>query len=345
MRHSLDVDAVVVDGGLTGITAALLLKEAGCRVALVERGRVGGIDTGCTTAHLHRARGRREPDRSSVDAGTGPRAGRMGCRGGRPSIRSDEPSSVSTSTVTLRGFQDFFTPMLTLTKRRSQTTISESALKWRLPRALASTSASSARRRSSAMPAMRVEHQAKFHPRKYLRGLLTRLRHVGCEVFEESEAEIGDDDGVKVGSHMVRAPWVVVATHNPMQGHQNFLQASLLQTKLALYATCRSSAAAGTTPRTIRSSALLGYTVRITTCARQCGRRDVRHCRRRGSQDRSGRRSCAVLHRGEAWLTRLAPDARHRTLVRAGRRNADFLPIIGTVAERQFIATGLRGMV
>ena len=52
LDRSIDADVVIIGAGLTGITAALLLKEAGCRVALVERSRVGGIDTGCTTAHL-----------------------------------------------------------------------------------------------------------------------------------------------------------------------------------------------------------------------------------------------------------------------------------------------------
>ncbi len=52
LQRSLDADVVVIGGGLTGITSALLLGDAGCRVALVERGSVGGIDTGCTTAHL-----------------------------------------------------------------------------------------------------------------------------------------------------------------------------------------------------------------------------------------------------------------------------------------------------
>ena len=46
----------------------------------------------------------------------------------------------------------------------------------------------------------------------------------------------------------------------------------------------------------------------------------------------------------EAWLTRLAPDARV-TERWSGQvvETADFLPIIGTVAERQFIATGFAG--
>jgi hypothetical protein len=49
LRRSFCAD---VAAGLTGITTALLLRDTGYLVALMERGRVGGVDTGCTTAHL-----------------------------------------------------------------------------------------------------------------------------------------------------------------------------------------------------------------------------------------------------------------------------------------------------
>src|SRR6478672_3411168 len=52
LSHDLQVDAVIIGGGLTGITAAYLLKKAGAKVALLERNRCAGADTGHTTAHL-----------------------------------------------------------------------------------------------------------------------------------------------------------------------------------------------------------------------------------------------------------------------------------------------------
>src|SRR5687768_18433879 len=52
LANDLEVDVVVIGGGLTGITAAYLLKKAGAKVALVERDRCAAADTGHTTAHL-----------------------------------------------------------------------------------------------------------------------------------------------------------------------------------------------------------------------------------------------------------------------------------------------------
>src|SRR5438874_5869687 len=46
------VDVVVVGGGITGLTAAYLLTKAGKSVALLERERCAHVDTGHTSAHL-----------------------------------------------------------------------------------------------------------------------------------------------------------------------------------------------------------------------------------------------------------------------------------------------------
>jgi glycine/D-amino acid oxidase-like deaminating enzyme len=52
LDRDVHVDVAIVGGGITGITAAYLLKAAGRTVALLERHRMAGIDTGHTTAHL-----------------------------------------------------------------------------------------------------------------------------------------------------------------------------------------------------------------------------------------------------------------------------------------------------
>lgn len=52
LDREIQVDAAVVGGGITGLTAAYLLAKAGRSVALIERERCAQIDTGHTSAHL-----------------------------------------------------------------------------------------------------------------------------------------------------------------------------------------------------------------------------------------------------------------------------------------------------
>src|SRR5512132_4346265 len=52
LQRNISVDVLVIGAGVTGISAAYLLKKAGLSVALIERERVASLDTGHTTAHL-----------------------------------------------------------------------------------------------------------------------------------------------------------------------------------------------------------------------------------------------------------------------------------------------------
>jgi len=104
-------------------------------------------------------------------------------------------------------------------------------------------------------PGVRFANQAKFHPLKYLAGLLRKLPGAGCHVFEHTDvSEVTDDPlGVKANGHTVSCGYVVVATHVPVMGRAGLVSSSLLQTKLAPYSSyvIGAEAPAGTFPEAL----------------------------------------------------------------------------------------------
>ncbi|HEV3486311.1 MAG TPA: FAD-dependent oxidoreductase [Vicinamibacterales bacterium] len=55
LRGDLDVDVAIIGAGITGLTAALLLKERGRSVAVLEKETIAAGESGNTTAHLTEA--------------------------------------------------------------------------------------------------------------------------------------------------------------------------------------------------------------------------------------------------------------------------------------------------
>src|SRR5687768_18619496 len=53
LEGNIEVDVAIIGGGITGITAALQLTNAGKRVAILEARRVGGGTTGWSTGNLY----------------------------------------------------------------------------------------------------------------------------------------------------------------------------------------------------------------------------------------------------------------------------------------------------
>jgi glycine/D-amino acid oxidase-like deaminating enzyme/nitrite reductase/ring-hydroxylating ferredoxin subunit len=341
LHRSFDADVVVVGGGLTGITSALLLRDAGLRVALVERGKVGGIDTGCTTAHLT----------SVIDAHLDDLVATLG-RDHAQAVWDAGWAAIAQVETLVNRFQidcDFsWVPgYLHVDVEAAPDDKKKEGQRLRDQAALASDLEFDASFVDAApltgTAAMRVEHQAKFHPRKYLRAILSELRTNGADVFEDSNAEI-TPQGVHVGAHEIRAPWVVVATHNPLQGRQSTLQASVLQTGLALYTSY--VVRAQLSDRPALDEALFWDTHSPYRYLRIDRVGDKTFGIAGGADHKTGQvespdKCYAAV---EAWLKRVSPGARV-TEKWSGQviETPDMLPIIGTVAEKQFIATGFAG--
>ncbi|ATB31651.1 FAD-dependent oxidoreductase [Melittangium boletus] len=180
LSEDLEVDVVVVGGGLAGLTTALLLKEEGKRVAVVEMHRLSSGQTGQTTAHLTELL---DTPYDTLMSDFGEKGARLAAESVRASIEKVaglvERLGISCGFQRVPGY------------RYAETDDEVQALE---------REASAARRAglmcslTNEVPlpypvkrALRVEDQAWFHPREYLRAIAERIPGEGSHVFEETQ--------------------------------------------------------------------------------------------------------------------------------------------------------------
>ncbi len=229
LQKDLEVDVLVVGGGITGLTSAYLLAEEGLKVALLERDRLATHDSGHTTAHLtcvtdtrlHELAKNfgRDAARLAWDAGMtaidlieaivgkealecqfqrvpgylhAPRNG--GTRDERPSLRKDA------ALANELGFDATYveaTPLM-------------------------------------GQPGVRVADQALFHAGRYYAGLAQAMK---AQIFEQTEVEEFDAEKhvATANGRKIKYDRVILATHNPLMGESGMAGSALFQTKLMLY--------------------------------------------------------------------------------------------------------------
>jgi glycine/D-amino acid oxidase-like deaminating enzyme/nitrite reductase/ring-hydroxylating ferredoxin subunit len=338
-RH-IEVDVVVVGAGLTGITTAYLLKQAGQRVALLDRGSVASADTARTTSHLTYV--------------TDQRLYHLVDKFGKPAARAfweagvaaiDEIWRLTCETESPCDFRwvtgYLHEPPGTASPEETGRLQKDAALARELGFDVQYVENVPYARR----PGVQFRGQAKFHPRKYLASLVETIPGDGSHVFENTDFETVAEDpfSVKAKGHRIDCKRIVIATHNPLMGEKGVLTASLFQTKLALYTSYVLGARLppGTLPEALFWDTNDPYQyLRIDDGPDHqyaiFGGEDVKT-----GQERDAREPFAIL---EKALLRVLPDAVvDRRWMGQVIETADGLPFIGPNARHQFIATGFCG--
>ncbi len=340
LEEDIEVDVVVVGAGLTGITAAYLLRQSGVRVALIERGRVASGDTSRTTAHLTYVTDQRLSD---LVNGLGRGAARAFWEAGAAAIdqiwKIVEDNQIDCDFRWVPGY-------LHAPPRASH---SNGVEKLQADAELARDFGFDAQFMPEVplfgRPGVRFAQQAKFHPLKYLARLLRAIPGDGSFVFENTSCERVDEDPLVVhaNNHRIRCEYVFIATHNPIMGEKGVVGAALFQTKLALYTSYVLGARvpAGSAPE-----ALFWDTRDPYDYLRIEARPDHQYVIFGGEDVKTGQEKDAeqVFETLQGRLLELFPNAaiEHRWMGQVVETQ-DGLPYIGENATRQFIATGFCG--
>lgn len=223
LSADVEADVCVIGGGITGLTAALLLAREGRSVALIESRRLGAGVTGSTTAHLT----------SLVDVGYGTLAKSLGLGTARAVYSSTRAAieRVGSLVSELDARCDF--------ERLPGCFYAEPDGDARAVRASAEALRSADVNvaqllERSALPfatatALTIPDQATLHPLKYLAALARAAVAAGARVYEQTRAHhIHDGEPCVVETadgKKVRARHLFHATHTP-------LGVSLVQTEM-----------------------------------------------------------------------------------------------------------------
>jgi glycine/D-amino acid oxidase-like deaminating enzyme len=335
----LEVDVLIIGGGITGVTTAHLLSSEGYKVALVERHEIGGSDTGHTTAHLTYMTDTRLSKLISIcgeeHALNSWEAGRMAMEHIHR-VATGFPEEVGL--VEVPGYL-VASNGSDLQQERNQL-IDEARIASRLGfdvEFLEQTGPTKA-------PGIRFERQMKFHPVKYLQALVAQGVQQGVMFFEDTEINSFDaSQGAKANGRHIRYHNLIIATHMPIQGTRTQTAAAWFQTKLASYSTY---AIAARIPTGSLEEMIWSDTADPFNYLRVEKTPDGEIAILGGEDHKTGQEPSteACFSRLEETLSQFVThyELRHRW---SGRviETIDGLPYIGEIKPGEYIATGFSG--
>lgn len=335
-----EADVVVVGAGITGLTAAYELASNGRSVVLIDRGRCASVDTGHTSAHLTMVTDTRLCElvdrlgRSHAQAVWD--AGLAGIARIDDIVRRHE---IECGFEWVEGYLHL----------RPGDTRPQEIERLRRDADLAAELGFDAELVDQTplvgTPGVRLDGQARVHPRRYLAGLAKAIVAAGGHIHEHTDAgEFSDRPlSVSANGHRISCRGIVIATHNPLVGVAGTTGAMLFQTKLALYS---SYVVAGRVPKGVVPDVLLWDTADPYRYYRVDPHRDHDVVILGGEDHKTGQAADtdARYQRLEQALATLAPgvELTHRW---SGQviETPDGLPYIGATAEHQYAGTGYAG--
>jgi glycine/D-amino acid oxidase-like deaminating enzyme/nitrite reductase/ring-hydroxylating ferredoxin subunit len=337
-----EVDVVIIGAGITGLTAAYLLKRSGKRVAVFDRDRVGAGETGNTSAHLTYVTDVRLTELVSR---FGRGAARLVWQSGAAAIDLIEANvrerGMSAGFQRVPGF--LCAPFVDqLDAEKESETLRKEA---DIAAELGFDAHYVERGPVTGRPAVSYADQALFHPLEYIYGLALAVDGDGSMVCEMSEVgEVMQDPlAVIVNGATVACRDVIIATHVPLTGSTGLLSAMLFQTKLYPY-----------------SSYVLGATLADDSIAPGLYSDTAEPYYFLRVHDRAGGRYVIFGGRDHKTGTETDTESRYAQLAQALKKilpaarferrwsgqvieTTDGLPFVGSSAEHQFVATGYAG--
>jgi glycine/D-amino acid oxidase-like deaminating enzyme/nitrite reductase/ring-hydroxylating ferredoxin subunit len=209
----IEVDVAVVGAGITGITTAYLLKDAGKRVALLDLKRVARGATGYTTAKVTSGH---NLIYASLEQGLGEEGARTYASANQAAIakiRALAEELAIDCDLEPKANYAYAERDDSVPKIEAEVAAAKRA-------GLPATFVEETPLPFPVAGAIRIDEQAQFHPRKYLLPLTERIDGDGSFVFEQTrvcDVRHGTPSVVETDAGSVSARAVVVATQLPFE--------------------------------------------------------------------------------------------------------------------------------
>jgi glycine/D-amino acid oxidase-like deaminating enzyme/nitrite reductase/ring-hydroxylating ferredoxin subunit len=214
LSRDVRVDVCVVGAGIAGLTTAYLLAKRGREVLVLEDGRIGGGETGRTTAHLSDAL---DDGYDLLERVHGRRFARLAAESHGAAIDRIESivheERIECDFERLDGF-------LFLGRADRRATLERELAAARRAGLQVTLTGDSVLKPFDVGPALRFPRQAQFHPLKYLNGLARALTARGARICTRTRVRAVHDGAPcraeTAAGQTVTAGELVVATNSPI---------------------------------------------------------------------------------------------------------------------------------
>lgn len=211
LTEDIEVDTVIVGGGIAGISTAYMLKQAGQKVAVLEKDSIGSGTTGHTTGKVTSQHGLTYADLANR---LGKETARLYGQANQTAV--EEIRQLIEKEKIDCGWQPADNYVYTADKTQLKKFKEEAKVAARLGLPASFETSSSLPFKIAA--AVRFADQGHFSGQKYIESLAKKVNGGGSYIFEQTKAD-GFHDGkpcrVSAGDYEVIAQNIVVATNVP----------------------------------------------------------------------------------------------------------------------------------